>query len=145
MSSEHLKKEALGFVCQIEESLEIQMSSTKLLDYCVNDMLSLGQINNPGKFRKNCSNFNIEEAIKEIMEIQQAKADYQGIQLISSYTGFDEDLMICTDQYRLQQVVLNLQSNALKFTERNGHVNIHCKKTQDSIYIEVIDTGIGMK
>ena len=64
-----MKKEAMRFVSEIEESLEIQMSSTKLLDYTVNDMLSLGQLNTPGKFRKNCSNFNVQEAIKEIMEI----------------------------------------------------------------------------
>ena len=37
-----MKKEALSYVCEMEESLEIQISSTKLLDYCVNDMLSLG-------------------------------------------------------------------------------------------------------
>ena len=52
------------------------MSSTKLLEFCVHDMLSLAQINNPGKFRKNCSVFNLKDAVKEIMDIQQSKADF---------------------------------------------------------------------
>ena len=41
MSKERLKKEILKHVNEMEEALKIQMSSTKLLDYCVHDMLSL--------------------------------------------------------------------------------------------------------
>ena len=44
-------------------------SSSKLLDFCVNDMLSLAQINS-NKFRKNCSKFDVRETIREIMQIQ---------------------------------------------------------------------------
>ena len=59
MAKEVMKKEALRFVSEMDESLEIQVSSTKMLDFCVNDMLSFGQLNTPGKFRKNCSLFNV--------------------------------------------------------------------------------------
>ena len=53
--------------------------------------------------------------------------------------------MVCTDKYRLQQVLLNYQSNALKFTPRNGLVEIICSKEGDSVHIKVKDTGIGIK
>ena len=42
MSRAVLKKEALRFVTEMEDSLKITLSSSKLLDFCVNDMLSLG-------------------------------------------------------------------------------------------------------
>ena len=79
------------------------------------------------------------------MDIQQAKADYLGIHLNCHFTGFEGNMMICTDQYRLQQVVLNLQSNALKFTSRNGRVDIRCKKDNGNISVEVSDNGTGIK
>ena len=69
MSRAVLKKEAMRFVTEMEDSLKITLSSTKLLDFCVNDMLSLGQLKTPGKFRKNYSTFNVKETIKEIMDI----------------------------------------------------------------------------
>lgn len=54
-----------------------------------------------------------------------------------------------TDQQRFKQVLLNFQSNALKFTPRGGSINIHCTYLGEagphgSIKVEVIDTGIGI-
>ena len=43
-------------------------SSSKLLNFCVNDMLSLAQINS-NKFRKNSSNFDIRKSVEEVMRI----------------------------------------------------------------------------
>ena len=83
------------------DSLKIQMSSTKLLEFCVNDMLSLAQLDT-NTFRKELSNFSIEEAIDEIMKLQQDTASYKGIDLRSSFIGFEESSIICTDKYRLQ-------------------------------------------
>jgi len=50
------------------------MSSTKLLNYLVNDILDFAQIKS-GKFRKDCTNFDLKEAIEEILMVQQYKAD----------------------------------------------------------------------
>lgn len=57
--------------------------------------------------------------------------------------------MICTDASRLQQVLINLQSNALKFTKRDGTVMITCLLDKDyadygRIVIEVRDSGVGI-
>ena len=122
--SSKIKEYVLNFTTELSECLQIQMSSTKILNFCVNDMLSLAQINQPSKFRKNFSKFDIKEAIKEVMEIQQEKADYQSIKLESFFTGFNDNYKVCSDSFRIQQVLLNFQSNALKFTPANGHIKI---------------------
>ena len=50
---------------------------------------------------------------------------------------------------RMQQVLLNLYSNAIKFTDRNGNINIKVEKTfingKNMMLIEVKDDGIGIK
>lgn len=57
--------------------------------------------------------------------------------------------MISTDKRRIQQVLLNIQSNALKFTERGGSVTVYYSlyKANGKSYCEVQikDTGMGIK
>ena len=74
---------------ELKKSNLIQQSSTKLLKFFVNDMLLLAQINE-GKFRKECSNFDIRDAVKEIMMIQQEKADFKDITFSCEFIGFEE-------------------------------------------------------
>jgi len=75
-----------------------------------------------------------------------------GIELSCQFEGFEHetDYKICTDEQRLQQVLLNYQSNALKFTPRGGFVHIKAVLTRreglhGAIEIEVQDTGLGIK
>ena len=80
-SLKQFKQEVTQFISETEESLQIQLSSTKLFFHYVNDMLLLGQLKSSNQLIKNCSNFNIRDIVKEIIDIQQDKADSQGINL----------------------------------------------------------------
>ena len=73
---------------KILSSIEIQSSSTKMLKYFVNDMLTLAQIRE-GKFRKECSNFDIRVAINEIMLFQRQKAESMQINFTCLFKGFN--------------------------------------------------------
>ena len=63
-------------------------------------------------------------------------------------SGFENNV-ICTDAQRMQQVLLNFYSNALKFSSRGGHVDIKCMFVKESTYgmlrISVSDRGPGIK
>ena len=70
--------------------------------------------------------------------IQKEKADFMRIEVTQEFEGFLNDefdnqdgFMICSDMQRIQQVLLNLQSNALKFTPKGGRVEIKCKYLKD--------------
>ena len=72
--------------------------------------------------------FDLREAILEVIQIQKQKADLLEINVEVEYHEFhnEEDFYLCTDEFRVQQVVLNFLSNALKFTSRKGKVTIKC-------------------
>ena len=75
------------------------------------------------------------------MAIQQQKAVAKSIELQCQIT-VDENL-IYHDEQRLTQILLNLQSNAIKFTEK-GQVMIKVSNDEEYLFISVIDTGAGI-
>ena len=120
------------------KSVKIQCSSEKILTFLINDILDFAQIRS-GKFRKNCQNINVRDAAEEIKLVQEYKAKTCGVNIEMHFQNFDDNhnqenaLMlakpkanyeICMDYQRFQQVLLNLVSNALKFTPRGGSIDI---------------------
>lgn len=88
----------------------------------------------------------MRDTIDEVIQIQMIKANFNNIELVSNFLGFENgDYFICTDELRLKQVILNYQSNALKFSRPGGKVIIHCIKTEGAIEIIVEDNGLGIK
>lgn len=143
----------LAILDSLSEGLNILESSSEIMTFLVQDLLDYAQIKS-GKFRKNLSSFNVVNTIEKCMRIQRRKAEGKGIQLFVEYPTFDIDSsasnaspMIYTDEQRLMQVILNLQSNAIKFTP-NGYVKIVAETVEQEgvnlLQIQVIDTGVGI-
>lgn len=123
-------------------------SSAKFVDYFVHDMLDYTVLTNSSdssNFTKIISKFDIRNAIKEIYEILEDKASIKEIQVKINYENFDGNYFIKTDYKRLQQVLLNLFSNAIKFTDRRGKIQIKVKLKKNHVKIYVIDSGIGIQ
>ena len=150
LSVQRLRLCLKNHVDQLVENLQIQQSSSKVMDFCVNDMISFAQINS-NNFRKNSRNIDIKKSIEEIIMIQRHKAEFNKISLTCEFSGF-ESYLVCTDEIRLQQVLLNFQSNALKFTKFGGKVTIKCAYIPTSmsgrhgmIEVSVLDSGVGIR
>ncbi len=125
---------------------DINMASTHLLGL-LNDILDILKID-AGKLVLSNYPFSIEEDITYLQLLISAKAREQELSLLVETDGI-ENVIVNGDKLRLNQVLLNLLSNAMKFTEKNKQITLSVKvlnKTDENISIRfmVVDEGIGM-
>lgn len=123
----------------------IEQSADNLL-VIINDILDLSKIE-AGKIVIEQTDFVITELINSVRDIVLFKAEEKGLEL---RTTVDDRIPVrlIGDPTRINQVIINLAGNAVKFTEK-GHVSVDVKllKEEDSTYwikFEVEDTGIGI-
>jgi signal transduction histidine kinase/ligand-binding sensor domain-containing protein len=79
--------------------------------------------------------------IEENININRQQAVKKNIEL---YSDLRKSMIVWADQNMIDTVLRNLISNAIKFTEKRGLVNIKVEEQPDEVIISVIDTGIGM-
>ena len=130
------------------------MTAGLFIDYFIHDVLDYSVLSNEtNKFIKVNECFEIKEAISIVIQMIEDKTKMKNIQIKTNFKQYfnDDFSYIKTDKKRLTQVLLNLVNNALKFTERNGQIEIYVEKVIDKsgrfshIKFSVIDTGIGIK
>ena len=125
---------------QIESAGVISESGTQLLTL-INDILDLSKIE-AGKLELDKESFSLNDIATYLRRVFFPQADIKKLSFaIEIATTLPE--FIYTDRQRLTQVLSNLLTNAIKFTDA-GSVNILFKKIDDDLQIEVVDTGIGI-
>ncbi|HSP66498.1 MAG TPA: ATP-binding protein [Bryobacteraceae bacterium] len=127
------------------EQVEIaQRCAYSLLDL-LNDILDLSKIE-AGRMILEKVSFDMRSVAEDCVRTQQAKAAQKNVDLRFGYTG--EALSVIGDPLRLRQIVFNLLSNALKFTEKGWvQVSQSVSKGADGsvrMVLEVADTGSGI-
>jgi len=125
---------------------EIGYNSGKNLLNLINDILDLSKVENK-KIGLKKSNFLIKELIHETVQLLGINAKQKKLDL-SFKVDESVDISIYSDKLRLQQVLINLIGNAIKFTER-GSIKVSARRITDPvsgfrIHFEVTDTGIGI-
>ncbi len=124
---------------------KIHTSANSLLDI-INDILDFSKIE-AGKIKLERLSFSINEVMQDICELVSIKAEQKGLELLFNYTANLPQFYI-GDPLRLKQILLNLISNAIKFTEKGEViVTINPIKTSDdrnTIQFSISDTGIGI-
>jgi CheY-like chemotaxis protein len=120
----------------------IKKSSDNLLRI-INDILDLSKIE-AGKMELEKIDFSLADLIGQVVMTLQHKADEKGLRLISHIARDIPDIVI-GDPVRINQVLMNLVGNAIKFTEK-GSVEIAVSQDSGSaaIHFSVIDTGTGI-
>lgn len=129
-----------------KENVTTLQFSAKNLMLLINDILDYNKIDS-GKLEFEQSEVEIRELVKNLLQTYQARADEKGIALELSV---DKKVpqTIFTDRTRLSQVLSNLVSNAIKFTDK-GRVEVSIMqvmrtKERSAIKFKVEDTGIGI-
>ena len=107
----------------------------------IDDVLDLAKLN-AGRLALDEAPTNLPELIVDTVNLLSAYAQQNEVALSINPARLP---MFRGDPRRLRQVLLNLTSNAIKFTEPGGHVIVHSREMPDGdLCIEVRDTGIGM-
>jgi signal transduction histidine kinase/FixJ family two-component response regulator len=142
--SEQLSKQSL--TAEQQYFVEAIKSSSDFLLSTVNEILDLSKIE-AGKLEVESIPFSLEEALVSTCNTFGLKAAEKNISLTYYMDQGMPDALV-GDPFRLKQVLFNLVSNAIKFTER-GSVEIHARlekadENSARIQIQVSDTGIGI-
>lgn len=120
----------------------IRHSSKSLLSL-INDLLDLSLIDS-GKFRLNKTRFALIEIVQNTARLLAQEAEEKNITIKIDMTA-EQSIFLETDQERLQQILINLISNAIKYNKINGLVTISVAEVNESnVEIQVIDSGIGI-
>jgi two-component system, cell cycle sensor histidine kinase PleC len=138
--SEH-EKRALNPENITEYSGMIQEAARHLLAI-INDILEISKIQS-GRFNLDIHPIHLDEVMLTCLSFFKVMAEERGVTLIQDISR--EIPMIQADPIKLKQIVMNLISNAIKFTPDGGRVTLRAGLSDDNqIRIAVRDTGIGM-
>jgi PAS domain S-box-containing protein len=134
----HLDSDQEDYVRCINESCE-------LLVTVINDILDISKIE-AGKLILNKEAVNLHELLASVEGIMLPSIEEKGLRFVSDYDNELPQAIRC-DPNRLKQVLLNLLSNATKFTEKGSvTLQVNCITAGNTVSLEfkVIDTGIGI-
>ncbi len=128
------------------ELLSIIKSSTKILQALISDILDLSKIES-GNVEVEPALFNLHDLITSVTKVFKVKSETKGLSF-ESQVGDSVPAMIVGDELMINQVLLNLINNAVKFTNR-GSVTFSVEelsrdKNMTELEFRVKDTGIGM-
>ena len=135
-----------------QRELQIIKNSAELLLRLIDDILEFSRIEH-GDIRIQMKESNLNKCCRDATHLMSAQAKEKGLDLefiLELPKGFPEDrpIVFDSDEGRLQQVVLNLIGNAIKFTEE-GRITVRViiksnEQGMDALKVSVEDTGIGI-
>jgi PAS domain S-box-containing protein len=142
--SEQLKQSQLD--SQQREFITIIDKSSEHLLSLINDILVLSKIE-ARQIRFNKSPFKLSYTIKYVYDALLPKAEEKKLSF-TYHVDNRLEMVLLGDSFRLRQILINMLSNAIKFTN-NGYVELKCfllKETKNDVKVgfEIIDTGIGI-
>jgi hypothetical protein len=125
---------------QQKQMTMVQNSSRHLLSL-INDVLDISKIE-AGQLDLSYESFDLRASIEKMIKLIIPQVDKKGLDIHVDLP--DSQAMVTSDQRRMEQVILNLLNNAVKFTDQ-GNVSVVCRAEKDDFILSFSDTGIGIK
>jgi signal transduction histidine kinase len=117
----------------------VQKSARHLLQL-INDVLDISKIE-AGQLKLSIEPYDLCESFRSVLQIIQPMAEKKGLKLIVDIDT--EGCQMVSDRRRVEQVLINLVNNAIKFTDK-GEVRIKSRVDKMQLVTSVSDTGIGI-
>jgi len=119
--------------------VEIIKRNTERLIRMVNDLLTLSRLEE-GYSLAEFEEVDLRAVVEPVLKLFERRIQEKGLDLI---VDIGEDVKIRGDRFQLEQLFINLIDNAVKYTEK-GYVKVQVKRENDSVLINVEDSGIGI-
>ncbi len=139
--AETLSEGALSDRKAAEEFVNIIKVDAERLGSLVDDILDLSKIES-GKFELQKEPVQLKKVIDRVLLVVANKSKKHKID-ITAKIAKDIDVVNC-DEFSLEQVLINLLENAIKYNKENGSIVIDVKETPEEFVFDVQDTGIGI-
>jgi signal transduction histidine kinase len=120
--------------------IERSHNNSQHLLHLINSLLDMAKLRS-GKEKYDMDTINVVSFVREVYEATSGVNTKPTVEYILDLP--DQDIYVMADSLRLRQILTNLISNALKFTEW-GYVRVHVKELGEECWIEIEDTGIGI-
>lgn len=121
--------------------LSIILKESNRLQALIKELLELSKVEQQG-FQLDLQKVDIVPVLRDTYEILEKKAAKKNIQFVLN--DLNQPIVCETDPFRIQQVIINLVSNAISYTPADGKVTISASEDVDKVYIKIADTGIGI-
>jgi two-component system, OmpR family, sensor histidine kinase VicK len=133
---------------ELQKLQDVVIRNAKRLQRLTDDILDVTKIES-NLLHLNKEEFNLNDLIFHIIDDDKSQIDNKDIKLIYQDSSNSDDnniIIVQADKYRLNQVISNLISNSIKFTNKGGTIFITTKREKDNkaIIISIKDTGIGI-
>jgi PAS domain S-box-containing protein len=126
---------------KLERGLEVIERNARAQARLVSDLLDVSRITS-GKLQLKMRRTDVAAIVLAAADVVRPAAEAKGVRLV---TELDAELgAIQADPDRLQQVVWNLLSNAVRFTPRGGRITLGADRVETGIRVRVEDTGVGI-
>jgi signal transduction histidine kinase/putative methionine-R-sulfoxide reductase with GAF domain len=124
-----------------EKQLNMVRDSSRHLLNLINDVLDISKIE-AGQLETLSEPFDMREAIAKVARTMMPMAEKKGLDLVTEVAPVVGQ--ITSDRRRVEQILINLVNNAIKFTDR-GEVRVESEVRGNWLVTRVVDTGIGIK
>ncbi len=125
----------------LRHAIEVIDRNARAQSRLIDDLLDLSRIRS-GKLRLDLRPARLDDIVREAVESSRPAAAAKGIRLEAALG--DAPALVSGDAARLQQVAWNLLGNAIKFTPRDGRVDVALRCAGAKVELVVADTGIGI-
>jgi len=136
---------ALGVRGEVNEAqaadLERIRRNQRHLLTLVNDVLNFARLET-GEIPLSIKTQQLDPIVRPLRAVIETQAANRKI--VYEYLGCGSDVTVAVDSERLEQILINLLGNAVKFTPEGGRVTVACRDGDDMAYVDVTDTGVGI-
>jgi PAS domain S-box-containing protein len=122
-------------------ALEIAERQAEQLGRLIDDLLDVARIAQ-GRITLRKERVHLNDIIEQAVESTRSFIESRGIELSVAIAA--ESIRVDADPARLQQVLVNLLSNAAKYTEARGRIDLTSERRGDEVAVRIRDTGIGI-